>query len=104
MTFLRTIGAVRRVLRDRPVLRDAMEERVTEVLVDEIGHLSFNRLAARPSTFAALRAVVPAVALGTRGAMREAELLGILPVPLREVWSFDADTLPDEVRRRAFIA
>ena len=104
VTFLRTIGAVRRVFKGWPALRDAMEERVTEVLVDELGHLSFNRLAAHAGTFAALRAVVPAIAFGTRGAMPEGELLGILPVPVREAWCFDASTLPEEVRRRAFIA
>ncbi len=92
------------MLRDRPELRDAMEARLTEVLIDELGHLSFNRLAARAGTFAALRAIVPAVAMATRGALPEAEQLGILPVPIADAWRFDPDELPDEVRRRAFIA
>ncbi len=104
LTFLRTLQACRRVLRDRPELRDAMEARLTEVLIDELGHLSFNRLAARAGTFAALRAIVPAVAMATRGALPEAEQLGILPVPIADAWRFDPDELPDEVRRRAFIA
>jgi hypothetical protein len=104
VTFLRTIGAVRRVFRDRPLIRDAMEERVTEVLIDEVGHLSFNRLAARVGTFLGARALVPALALGTHGAMREGEQLGILPVPIHEVLGLDPNALPDEVRRRAFIA
>jgi hypothetical protein len=103
-TFLRMIGAVRRVFADRPELRDALEERVTEVLIDEVGHVSFNRLIAPPSTFAALRSVLTAVALGTRTGTAEAEELGILPVPVREAWDVDAAKLPDEVRRRAFIA
>jgi hypothetical protein len=104
LTFLRALDACRRVLRDRPELRDAMEARLVEVLVDEVGHLSFNRLAAHTGTFAALRALVPAVAVATRGALLEAEQLGILPVPVGQAWSFDADALPEEVRRRAFIA
>lgn len=104
LTFLRTLEACRRVLRDRAELRDAMEARLVEVLVDEIGHLSFNRLAARAGTFAALRAIVPAVAMATRGALPEAERLGILPVPVGQAWRFDASTLPEEVRRQAFIA
>ncbi len=103
-TFLRAIGAVRRVFASRPALRDALEERIARVLVDEIGHLSFHRLIARPGTFGALHALLPAVALGTRGALREAELLGILPVPVREAWSLDVRKLPDEVRRQAFVA
>ena len=104
VTFLRTLVAVRHVARDRPALRDALEERVTEVLVDELGHLSLNRLLATRGTFSALRAIVPAIALGTRGALPEAEALGILPVPVRDAWTFDPVALPDEVRRRAFIA
>jgi hypothetical protein len=104
VTFVRTIDAVRRVLRGRPALRDALEERVTEVLVDELGHLSLNRLLATRGTFTALRGIVPAIALGTRGALPEAEALGILPVPVREAWTFDVRSLPAEVRRRAFLA
>jgi hypothetical protein len=103
-TFLRMIGAVRRVFADRPELRDALEERVTNVLVDEVGHVSFNRLIAPAATFAALRGVLAAIAFGTRGAAPEAEALGILPIPLREAWDVDAAKLPEEVRRRAFIA
>jgi hypothetical protein len=104
VTFLRAIAACRRVLADRPALRDACEERVMEVLVDEIGHLSFNRLAANGATFAAARAALPAIVLATRGALPEAELLGILPIPLGDAWNLDVRALPEEVRRRAFIA
>jgi hypothetical protein len=103
-TFLRMLGAIGRLFRDRPAVRDALEERVTEVLIDEIGHVSFNRLLAKRGTFASLRALVPAIAMGTRGGMPEADMLGILPVPVRDVWDFDPQTLPDEVRRRAFVA
>jgi hypothetical protein len=103
-TFLRLIGAVRCVFAGRPEVRDALEERVVEVLIDEIGHVSFNRLIAPRRAFAALRTLVAAIALGTRGAATEAEELGILPLPVREAWDFDPGKLPAEVRRRAFIA
>ncbi len=103
-TFLRLAGAVRRVFRAAPEVRDALEERVTEVLIDEVGHMSYNRLLAGQGGFAALRAILPVVALGTRGALPEAERLGILPVPVREAASFDLSSLPEEVRRRAFVA
>jgi hypothetical protein len=103
-TFVRAIGAVRRIFSDRPIVRDGLEERLTEVLVDEIGHVSFNRLIARPGTFAALRGLIPTVAFGTRGSLAEAEQLGVFPVPIREVLALDPQALPAEVRRRAFIA
>ncbi len=104
LTFLKLIGAVRNVFRHDPPVRDALEERVTEVLIDEIGHMSFNRLLAGAGAFAALRAVLPAVALGTRAGLPEADALGVLPVRMSEVNAFDVASLPDEVRRRAFIA
>jgi hypothetical protein len=104
MTFLRLVGAVRRVFSHDPEIRDALEERVTEVLIDEVGHMSLNRLLAGPGTFAALRPLLPVVALGTRGALPEAESLGVLPVPPRDALSFDVRALPEEVRRRAFVA
>ena len=42
--FLDLLRVAREVLRDLPVVRDAVEERLTDVLIDEIGHVSFNRL------------------------------------------------------------
>jgi hypothetical protein len=104
VTFLRLIEAVRRVLAHQPELRDALEERVTEVLIDEIGHMSLNRLLAGTGTFAGLRAILPALAIATRGQLREAEALGVLPISLRDIGAFDVSTLPAEVRRRAFVA
>jgi hypothetical protein len=104
VTFLRLIEAVRRVLAHQPELRDALEERVTEVLIDEIGHMSLNRLLAGTGTFAALRAMLPALAIATRGQLREAEALGVLPISLRDMGAFDVSALPAEVRRRAFVA
>jgi hypothetical protein len=104
LTFLRLAAAVRRVFADRPEIRDALEERVTEVLIDEVGHMSYNRLLSVGGTFAVLRRLLPLFALGTRGALPEAEALGMLPLPVREVLSFDVGALPQEVRRRAFVA
>ena len=63
-----------------------------------------NRLLAAPRTFTALRPLLSLFAVGTRGALPEAESLGILPIPLREALSFDVGVLPEEVRRRAFVA
>jgi hypothetical protein len=105
LTFLRLLGAVRRVFASRPEIRESLEERVIEVLVDEVGHMSLNRLLARAGTFAALRALLPAFAIGTAGTLPEAVMLGVLPVPMRDAMSFDVTRdVPDEVRRRAFVA
>jgi hypothetical protein len=104
VTFLRLIAATRRVFADRPALRDAFEERALEVLIDEIGHLSLNRLLAKKGALRAARTLLPAFALGTRGALPEAEALDVLPLPIADVMSFELRQLPEEVRRRAFVA
>jgi hypothetical protein len=104
LTFLRLLDAVRRVFTDHAEIRDALEERVTEVLIDEVGHMSYNRLLADGSTFAGLRPLLRLLAIGTRWALPEAEALGMGPIPISEVLSFDIGALPAEVRRRAFVA
>jgi hypothetical protein len=104
VTFMRLIGAVRRVFASHPVVRDALEERITEILIDEIGHMSLNRLLARAGTFAMLHGTLAAATAGTRGALPEAELLGVLPLSVREVARFDVAQIPEEVRRKAFVA
>jgi hypothetical protein len=104
LTLLRLVGAVRRVFADRPEIRDALEERVTEVLIDEVGHVSYNRLLSGAGTFVALRPLLRVLALGTRGALPEAEALGVFPIPAADMLSLDVGALPDEVRRRAFVA
>ena len=42
--FLDLLRVAREVLRDVPVVRDAVEERLIDVIIDEIGHVSYNRL------------------------------------------------------------
>jgi hypothetical protein len=104
LTLLRLLAAVTEIFRDDPPLRDALDERAMEVLVDEIGHLSFNRLLLGPAGLAAARALLPVVALGTRGSLPEAEALGVLPLPMAEVGRFEVRDLPAEALRRAFVA
>src|SRR5262249_30724292 len=94
LTFLRMLDATRRIFAGRGALRDALEERVMEVLVDEVGHLSFNRILLGRGGFHAARAILPMVGLGTRGALPEAEMIDVLPLPMRDVLSFEMRDLP----------
>ena len=43
LVFSNLLEKSRKILSHDPELRDAVEERLSEVLVDELGHLSFNR-------------------------------------------------------------
>jgi hypothetical protein len=102
--FHRLIGITREVLRDEPVIRDAIEERITEVLIDEIGHVSYNRLLIGSAGMRATRALMPMVALSMRNAVPEYSHLAGGTAPLSDFTSFALQQLPEEIRRRAFVA
>lgn len=102
--FLDLLRVVREVLVDLPEVRDAVEERLLEVIVDEIGHVSFNRLCLGSMGLAQARMLCPIVAIGLADAVPELRSLGLklgrhIDRPL-----FLRDELPDQVRRQAFFA
>jgi hypothetical protein len=101
--FYRLIGATREILKDEPAVRDAIEERLTEVLIDELGHISYNRLLIGEGALKAAQALLPSVALVMRNAV--AELPAILggPLPVRDFMEFDWRQVPEEIRRRSFV-
>ena len=100
----RLLSATRTILAGQPELRDALEERVVEILIDEVGHVSFCRLCLGPSMLSAARVFLPMVALGMRHSVPEGQAIGVYPVPWRDLASFELRQLPELVRRRAFIA
>lgn len=82
-----------------PELRDAISERLVDVLVDELGHVSFNRMLLGREGLAVARGLLPLAARGTYRVVPEFEALGL---PL----STDVGVLgklPEEIRRQAFV-
>ena len=104
LSFLQLLHAARTILKHDPELRDAVEERLTEVLVDEIGHIAFNRMCLGRAGLAQARAMLPLVAGGFRNAMPEFEALGIHLSHRGAESIMTSRALPEEVRRAAFIA
>jgi len=102
--FLDLLRVAREVLKEMPVLRDAVEERLTEVIIDEIGHVSFNRLCLGPLGLAHARMLCPIVAAGLRDAVPEFRPLGLKLGSHIDRPLFERSELPDEVRSRAFFA
>jgi hypothetical protein len=98
----RLLRATGTVLRHYPELRDAMEERVIEVLTDEIGHVTFCRLMLGSAGLAMARTLLPSMVLGARNGMPEANLIGVGGMSLEEVAGFDVSVLPEAVRKNAF--
>lgn len=104
LSFLKLLYAARSVLKHDPELRDAVEERLTEVLIDEIGHIAFNRMCLGRAGLAQARAMLPLVARGLRSAMPEFEALGIELSHEGAESITTSQSLPEEVRRAAFVA
>ena len=100
----RMLRSVREIFQTTPPLRDDLEERLIEVLIDEIGHVSYNRLQLDSRGLALARALLPAVALGIGRPVEEAEVLGLFPIPWKAVFTFEMRHLPAEIRRCASIA
>jgi hypothetical protein len=102
-TFHTLLEATRVVLKDQPEVRDALEERLFAVLIDEVGHVSYNRLALGSWGLRMARVLFPVVHKGVAHNAEMRALEGLLGrrIPLG---GFDFKHLPDGVRRRAFFA
>jgi hypothetical protein len=105
LVFLKLLDAARAVLKDAPVVRDAIEERLIEILIDEIGHVSFQRLSMGRTGLAVTRALLPIVARGLSRAVPEVAALGAFPrAPVDGITALFDRGLPETVRRSAFLA
>ena len=87
---------------DDPDIRDSMERRLVEVLIDEVGHVAFNRVAVGDL---GIRVAKPLAAQVLRTQDRltpELKALGLDRAARSRLGGFDFGSLPEEVRRRAF--
>jgi hypothetical protein len=87
------------VLAHRPELRDRIQERIVEILIDELGHVTFNQLRLSAWGMFQARRLFPMVALGMRNMCKEWAPLGIRTST--DLGWFER--LPAEVMRRAFV-
>jgi hypothetical protein len=100
-TFTTLLQATRTVLKDQPEIRDAMEERLCAVLIDEIGHVSYNRLALGSGGLRAARWLYPLVQKSV-AAGPEFQALRAHAPEAPSLGAFDFRHLPEEVRRNSF--
>jgi hypothetical protein len=101
---LNLLHAAGDILKHDPELRDAIEERIMEVLIDEIGHVSFNRMLLGPAGLTYARWLLPMVAEGTARMM---PVLGAIGPRLSARGAATVTTsagLPEAVRKAAFVA
>ena len=102
--LLRMLRSLREIFKATPPLCDALEERLIDVLIDEIGHVTYNRLQLNSWGLAQAKLCLPLVAVGIGSPVGEARALGLFPVPWRDVFTFEMKQIPEEIRRQAFIA
>lgn len=105
LVFLQLLEAARTVLKHAPSVRDAIEERLIEILIDEIGHVSFQRLSMGRAGLALTKALLPIVARGLSSAIPEVRALGAIPqAPVEAITALARRGPPETVRRNAFFA
>jgi hypothetical protein len=105
LMFMNLLEKSRVVLRHDPELRDGVEERLCEIITDEIGHMSFNRAGLGAAGMAQARMLLPMVAMGMSGAFPEMNALGTMSAASGdEVASLTTGRrLPEQVVKSAFI-
>ena len=105
LMFVNLLEKSRAVLQHDPELRDSVEERLCEILTDEIGHMSYNRSCMGPVGIAQARTLLPMVAIGLSGAFPEMNALGTMSSASQtEVASLASGRrIPEHVVKSAFI-
>ena len=102
--FTRLLEATRVALDDQPALRDALEARVMEVFVDELGHLSYNRLLVNDTGMEATRRLLPLILIGFQDAYPELDRILGRSLSVEDLTSVRFDAMPEEVRSKGFAA
>ncbi len=97
--MLKRVGEI---FRDQPAVRESMEQRLIEILVDEVGHVAFNRMAVGPTGLSVARKMAAGVLRGVAGTTPEYKALGMTEHEMGKLNSFDLEQLPEEVLRRSY--
>ena len=87
---------------DHPHVRQSLEERLTEVMVDEVGHIGYNRVLVGKQGAAFSRWLAPHILRGIVINAPELGVLGLDASEQRRLQALDYGDLPEEVRRRAW--
>ena len=92
----------RELFPDHPEIRESMERRLVEILIDEIGHIAYNRIAIGQRGLKFAKPMAGQVVRGQELMTPEVVALGLDRSEQARLDSFDYTALPEEVRRRSF--
>lgn len=95
------LNRVQTLFKDDPQVRESMEERLLDILVDEIGHIAYNRIVLGRGMGAA-RKIAGLVTDGQRVMTPEMLALGFDNEVMKGVANFDYADLPQSARDAAF--
>jgi hypothetical protein len=106
LVFTNLLEKTRDILGHDPELRDSVEERLCDVLVDELGHVSFNRMCLGGAGLAQARMLLPILGIGLGGVIPELSALGVMSsFSERDLTSlYNGSRLPEHVRKAAFLS
>lgn len=99
-----TLNQISDFLKGQTELQELLEQRLTEILIDEVGHVAFNRLVMSPAELSLGTRLAGLTVRGLPQITPETEALGFHGSALRRFADFDYLSLPEEVRQRSFFA
>ncbi len=97
------LGRIREMVTE-PALREALEQRMMEILVDEMGHVAFNRLVLSERARGIGKFLAGQTIKGMTWITPELSAIGFNTQAQAAFADFDIDQLPEEARRRGFFA
>jgi hypothetical protein len=99
-----TLNRISTFYKGQPELQQALEQRMIEILVDEVGHVAFNRLVMGNAGRSLGHTLAGLTVRGLTTITPELAALGFDHTIESNFAKFDYSQLPEEVRRRGFFA
>jgi len=101
-TFSWLLGRLKALFPRDPLVRESMERRLIEILIDEVGHIAFNRIAVGRIGLAVGRPLAARINAAVVDIVPEMKALGFDAHQRAALAGFDYASLPEEVRRRSW--
>lgn len=96
------LGRLSTLYPNDPDIRESMERRLIEILIDEVGHIAYNRLAVGPKGLKFAKEMGVQMLEGNTINTPELPALGFDKSTRQAMANFDFADLPEEVRRKAW--
>jgi hypothetical protein len=99
-----TLNQVHTLIQGQPELVEALEQRLIQILIDEVGHVSFNRLVLGENGLRLGQFLSGQTLRGLPMMTPELRVAGFDAAALRGFARFDLRDLPEQVRQKGFFA